>query len=143
MNKPVITLFLVYITSVFSIQAQNIPSGPEFNVLVLEENRGHHLEYTQRAKIWLDSLSSAHHFTIKYIQHTDLITAQFLEQFELIIQLDFPPYTWTDAQKSAFETYIDQGKRRLAWLPPCNFIRRIRWLLNVAMVFRFYGRYPI
>ena len=78
--------------------------------LVLEENGGHHLEYTKRAKLWLDSLASAEHFAIKYIHNTDLITEQFLDQFQLIIQLDFPPYTWTDAQKSAFEKYIDKGK---------------------------------
>jgi uncharacterized protein len=83
---------------------------PRFNVLVLFENGGHHLEFTNAAQPWLNKLAADSNFTITYIQKTDSINEGFLAKYQLIIQLDYPPYGWTTAAMAAFEDYINKGK---------------------------------
>lgn len=83
---------------------------PKFRALALYENGGHHIEYSKRAKTWLDNLAKSRHFTIDYIQNTDTIDDSLLSQYQLFIQLDYPPYGWKERAVSAFENYITQGK---------------------------------
>ncbi|MDO3642381.1 ThuA domain-containing protein [Mucilaginibacter sp. L3T2-6] len=83
---------------------------PRFKVIALYENGGHHIEYSKRAKIWLDSLAVAEHFSIDYIQNTDKIDDAFLESYQLFLQLDYAPYGWKEKAVKAFENYIEQGK---------------------------------
>jgi type 1 glutamine amidotransferase len=87
-----------------------IAKGPKFHVLALYENGGHHVAYSKRAREWLDALSSKSNFEIDYIQNTDKIDDQFLGQYQLFIQLDFPPYAWTPAAVAAFQNYVTEGK---------------------------------
>jgi type 1 glutamine amidotransferase len=81
-----------------------------FKVLALYENGGHHVEYSKRAKIWLDKLAAQKGFTIDYIQNTDKIDDAFLSQYQLFIQLDYAPYAWKDKAAAAFEKYINEGR---------------------------------
>ncbi len=84
--------------------------APDFRVLVLYENGGHHIMYSKRAKVWLDDLAAKSNFAIDYIQNTDQIDSDFLSHYQLFIQLDYPPYAWKDKAVTAFESYIDEGK---------------------------------
>jgi uncharacterized protein len=81
-----------------------------FKALVLYENGGHHVAYSAAAKPWLNKLAADSGFVIDYIQKTDTINEKFLDQYKLIIQLDYPPYAWKQDAVSAFEKYIEQGK---------------------------------
>lgn len=81
-----------------------------FKVIALYENGGHHVEYTRRAKVWLDSMAIIENFRIDYILNTDKIDDNFLSQYQLFIQLDYPPYAWKDKAVAAFEKYINQGR---------------------------------
>jgi len=101
---PIILLLFVG----FSSFAQN--KDPRFHVLALYENGGHHIEYSKRAKLWLDSLAADSNFSIDYIQNTDNVDEAFLSHYQLFIQLDFPPYAWTDKAVAAFERYIEEGR---------------------------------
>ena len=83
---------------------------PRFKVIALYENGGHHIDYSKRAKIWLDSLSAAENFSIDYIQNTDKIDDAFLANYQLFLQLDYAPYGWKEKAVKAFENYIEQGK---------------------------------
>ncbi|MGN6640794.1 MAG: ThuA domain-containing protein [Mucilaginibacter sp.] len=83
---------------------------PRFHVIALYENGGHHIEYSKRAKIWLDKLAADSNFSIDYIQNTDQINDEFLSHYQIFIQLDYPPYGWKPAAVEAFEKYIDEGK---------------------------------
>jgi len=83
---------------------------PRFHALVLFENGGHHLEFTNAARPWLNKLAADSNFTIDYIQKTDSINEVFLAKYQLIIQLDYPPYGWTPAAMTAFKDYIEKGK---------------------------------
>lgn len=96
--------------------SQNNPEKKvsKFNVLALYENGGHHILYSQRAKIWLDKLAADSNFSIEYVTDTKKITDSFLMRFQLFLQLDYAPYAWTDTAVRAFEKYISQEKN--GWL---------------------------
>jgi type 1 glutamine amidotransferase len=81
-----------------------------FQALVLYENGGHHLAYSQKAIQWLNQLASDSNFTIHYIQNVDSITDTYLSNYQLFIQLDYPPYTWKKEAEQAFTNYIENGK---------------------------------
>lgn len=116
MNKALlITCFCIFYftgTAVFAVAAPLHPAKkqPRFKVLSLSEDGGHHLEYTIAAKAWLNKLAAAQHFTIDYINNTSTINDSLLSQYQLFIQLDYPPYGWTETAVKAFEKYITEGK---------------------------------
>ncbi len=86
------------------------PQRKRFNALVLFENGGHHIAYSTAATKWLNRLAADSNFSIHYIHNTDSINALLLAQYQLFIQLDYPPYGWKPAAAKAFEQYIEQGK---------------------------------
>ncbi|HEY4289093.1 MAG TPA: ThuA domain-containing protein [Puia sp.] len=81
-----------------------------FHVLALYENGGHHLEYSTRAKVWLNQLAADSNFTIDYSTHADTMTEALLANYQLIIQLDYVPYGWKPETMTAFQNYIEQGR---------------------------------
>jgi type 1 glutamine amidotransferase len=82
----------------------------KFRVLVLYENGGHHLAYSQRATQWLDQLAANSDFGVDYIQNTDSLDSALLSRYSLFIQLDYPPYGWKEKAVTAFERYISRGQ---------------------------------
>lgn len=79
-------------------------------ILVLSEGGGQHGPFTQRAMTWLHGYADTHGYAITEIRNANGITADFLKGYDLIIQLDFPPYTWPDDAQAAFVDYIDNGR---------------------------------
>lgn len=92
------------------LQFQMLLGQPRFHALALFENGGHHLDFTNAARPWLDKLAADSNFTVDYITKTDSITKSFLGKYQLFIQLDFPPYGWKATAVTAFEDYIKSGK---------------------------------
>jgi len=83
---------------------------PRFRVLALYENGGHHLDYSRRAKVWLDQLAADSNFKIDYITRPDTMTEKYLSAYALIIQLDYAPYAWPAEAMAAFIKYIEEGR---------------------------------
>ena len=81
-----------------------------FRVVALAEHGGVHKPFVDAAKAWLDKLSSENNFTVDYIEDTQKIDEAFLAKYNLFIQLNYPPYNWTDKAQTAFIKYIEQGK---------------------------------
>ena len=81
-----------------------------FRVLALAEPGGIHKPFVDAGKAWLDKLSSENNFAVDYIEDTEKIDDAFLAQYNLFIQLNYPPYNWTDRSQAAFIRYIEQGK---------------------------------
>jgi hypothetical protein len=100
-------LFIAVIVFLFLRSAS---AQPRFHALVLFEHGGHHLEFTNAAQPWLNKLAADSNFTIDYITKTDSVNEAFLSKYQLIIQLDYPPYGWTTDAANAFEEYIEKGK---------------------------------
>ncbi len=81
-----------------------------FRVVALAEHGGVHKPFVDAAKAWLDKLSSENNFSVDYIEDTQKIDEAFLAKYNLFIQLNYPPYNWTDKAQTAFIQYIEQGK---------------------------------
>jgi type 1 glutamine amidotransferase len=101
-------LFLLLITH-YKASAQN-NNKPRFKAVALAEIGGGHARFDTAAKIWLNKLAADSNFTIEYITDTKPITKAFLNNYQLFIQLDYPPYPWSDTARRAFEHYINKGK---------------------------------
>src|ERR1700687_1235289 len=84
--------------------------APSFHVIALAERGGIHKPFVDTAKVWLGKLASENNFTMDYIEDTEKIDDVFLAKYNLFIQLNYPPYNWTDRAKAAFIKYIEQGK---------------------------------
>jgi uncharacterized protein len=104
--KRLILLMLI-ISMAITVEAQ---SKHPFKALVLYENGGHHVQFSKAALKWLDEQAKLHNFTMDRVQNTDKINDAFLRSYQLIIQLDYPPYGWKPAAAAAFQKYIEQGK---------------------------------
>jgi uncharacterized protein len=90
------------------LAAQTKPAN--FRVIALAEHGGIHKPFVDAAKVWLGKLASENNFTVDYIEDTEKIDDAFLAKYNLFIQLNYPPYNWTDTAKAAFIKYIEQGK---------------------------------
>ena len=87
-------LFSVNMIFVYSQPAQAVRKN--FRILVLAENGGHHIKFTQAAKPWLNQLAKENQFTVDYVENTDLIDSAYLSNYQLFLQLDSPPYGWPE-----------------------------------------------
>jgi uncharacterized protein len=105
----VITLFITGSFFHYECIAQTSKKS-RFKALVLYENGGHHLPFTTAAKPWLNKLAIDSSFTIDYIENTKTINEAFLKQYQVFIQLDYPPYGWNDEATKAFQKYMNDGK---------------------------------
>ncbi|MET0466733.1 MAG: ThuA domain-containing protein [Chitinophagaceae bacterium] len=101
---------LLLLAAGISMQATAQTSSPRFNVLVLAENGGHHVRFSAEATKWLEELAADSNFSVTCIRNTDSMTKQFLRNYQLFIQLDYPPYNWTKQAAIAFADYIEKGE---------------------------------
>jgi hypothetical protein len=83
---------------------------PKFKVIVLAEAASIHKPFVDAAKPWLQKQAADHNFSVDYIQNTEKIDDAFLSQYQVFIQLDYPPYGWTPTAMAAFIKYIEDGR---------------------------------
>ncbi len=116
MNKNVagVILFVLCMGMFVSPAKAQVPKK-SFKVVVLAEPNSVHAPFVAAAKKWLQQKATEHHFTIDYIENADPINDAFLSHYQLFIQLDYPPYRWSDTAKAAFEKYITDGKGK-GWI---------------------------
>jgi uncharacterized protein len=108
MTKKVIFLCL-WMTGTLQVnfaQTASSAAAPRFRVLALYENGGHHLLFSQRARIWLDQLAADSNFSVRYFTDTRSFTDSLLAQFQVFLQMDYVPYGWSDTAMRAFEKYM-------------------------------------
>jgi len=86
-----------------AVKAQN-------KVLVLTERGGQHASFTDTALEWLRKTGDKEGFQIEEINTPKKINKAYLAQFSTIIQLDYPPYTWSKEAEDAFVDYVEKGK---------------------------------
>lgn len=80
------------------------------DILVLTERGGQHGPFTDAALEWLADEAAEKGYAITEINTAAPITKDFLEKFDVIIQLDYPPFGWTEEGQQAFQEYIEEGK---------------------------------
>src|SRR3978361_742810 len=99
---------VIFVSGVLIAKAQD-HKLPRFKALAIAEIGGGHAKFDSAARIWLNKLAVDSNFTIDYISDTKLINKAFLKQYQLFIQLDYPPYPWSDDAQKAFEEYMEEG----------------------------------
>ena len=91
--------------------AENLLGKPhKAKVQVLTERGGQHGGFTDAGLKWLAAEGAKGNFSITEINNARNITEAYLSQFSLVIQLDFPPYTWPKEAEDAFVKYIEEGR---------------------------------
>jgi type 1 glutamine amidotransferase len=83
---------------------------PRFRVIALAEHGGIHKPFVEAAKVWLGKFAEENNFAVDYVEDTEKINDDFLAQYKLFMQLNYPPYNWTDTAKVAFIKYIEEGR---------------------------------
>jgi type 1 glutamine amidotransferase len=111
LGKKLILVLLPLLAVLFANYAAAAQANASsFHVIALAEHGGIHKPFVDRAKVWLAKLASENNFTVDYIENTEKIDDAFLAKYNLFLQLNYPPYMWTDTAKAAFIKYIEQGK---------------------------------
>jgi type 1 glutamine amidotransferase len=90
--------------------ATPVADSEKFRVIAIAEHGGIHKPFVDAAKTWLDKLAKEKNFSIDYIEDTSKVDDDFLAKYKLFIQLNYPPYGWTDTAAASFVKYIEQGK---------------------------------
>ena len=80
------------------------------HALVLTERNGIHEGFVVAALEWLNDFSKKQRFEMTVINNTDSIDEKYLSNYQVFIQLNYPPYMWTDRSKAAFIKYIEEGR---------------------------------
>ena len=100
----------ILLTCLVPIAASAQAHSPKFRVIAIAEAGGIHKPFVDAAKIWLAQVAKEEDFTIDYIENTDKIDDAFLSQYQLFIQLNYPPYAWKPTAAAAFQKYIEEGR---------------------------------
>lgn len=85
-----------------------------FKILVLTERGGGHEGFVVAALNWLENFAKEERLDIKVINHPEEVENEKLANYSVFIQLNYPPYNWTENTMVAFEKYIDEGEG--AWI---------------------------
>ncbi len=108
--NPLALLCLFFVFACSGTVASGQRTIPRFRVIALAEHGGIHEPFVDAAKLWLGALAQKSDFSVDYVENTDKIDDAFLAQYNLFIQLNYPPYMWTDTAKATFSKYMEQGR---------------------------------
>ncbi len=82
-----------------------------YRVLVLTESAGQHKPFSDAALKWLVDESKVQNLQIQVLNNVGLLAQKsVLDGTDLVIQLDFPPYTWPKEVEQNFVDYINEGR---------------------------------
>ena len=81
-----------------------------FHALVLAERGDQHEAFVVAALAWLKGTAASDHFAMDVVENPNQFNRAFLARYQVLIQLNYPPYRWSDEAKAAFQDYIEQGK---------------------------------
>lgn len=78
-------------------------------VLVLTERGGQHEGFVKEALRWLKDYGKQHHVAMDVVNDTKSINDTSLARYKVFLQLNYPPYNWTDEAKVAMENAMRYG----------------------------------
>lgn len=104
------SVFIVFVLLQTGAGAQSQKRRDHFRALVLFENGGHHLAFTDAAQPWLRAMAAQQHFEIDFFTNVDTLSDSLLSHYQLFIQLDYVPYGWPERAQQALIKYLTEGK---------------------------------
>ncbi len=81
-----------------------------FHALVLAERGDQHEAFVVAALEWLKDTAAKDHFALDVFENPNQFNKTFLAKYQVFIQLNYPPYRWSDEAKAAFQDYIEPGR---------------------------------
>lgn len=100
---------LYYVLAFFLLTAFSVQAS-DFKVLVLTERGGLHEGFVVAALDWLEQYSKEKNFEYKVVNDAKNFTDDSLSQYQVFLQLNFPPYMWSKESEKAFIKYIEEGR---------------------------------
>ena len=79
-------------------------------VLVLAERGGLHEGFTKAGLDWLESQKERFKMELTVLNSAREIPEGELMKYQLVLQLNYPPYAWSEAAQKDMEQYIDEGR---------------------------------
>src|SRR5512133_797710 len=83
---------------------------PAFKILVPTDRGGQHESFAAAALDWLGKYAAENNLGITVINKANVIDEEYLKNYRVFIQLDYPPYTCPEKAISAFVKYIEEGR---------------------------------
>ena len=108
--KMKVLFFLIVLICNTSTVKAILADTPAFHVLVLTERGGIHEGFVAGALNWLEYFSKENNFDFTVINKADSLTEKYLSGYQVFLQLNYPPYMWSDSSKSAFIKYMEEGR---------------------------------
>ena len=84
------------------------------HVLVLAERGGQHEAFTQTGLQWLRQQADTLGFDMTVVADCHRLKAGDIGGYDLVVQLNYPPYAWNEAAAREFEQAVDSGT--VAWV---------------------------
>jgi type 1 glutamine amidotransferase len=109
-TKFLLALGVILLGFVCPVYADAGTNSVRFHALVLAERGDQHEAFVVAALKWLKTTAEQEHFSIDVYENPDKFTKSFLTNYQVFIQLNYPPYRWSDEAKAAFLDYIEQGR---------------------------------
>lgn len=118
MKKQFYTLFLIMLCvllqfngmSVWAQSARKSLVIAPRSVLVLAEQGTGHQGFVDAATKWLDSVADSLNLKLTYVADMKTMKEGDIFKYKAIIQLNYPPYAWSNASAKDFQRYIDEGR---------------------------------
>ena len=79
-------------------------------VLVLAERGGLHEGFTVAGLQWLEEQKERFDMELTVLNSAEEIPSGELFKYQLVLQLNHPPYAWSEASQKDMQRYIDEGK---------------------------------
>ena len=108
MRHPKIYLLLVAMMC-FSAMSYGMKDATSRRVLVLAERGGLHEGFTKAGLQWLENQEGRFNIELTILNSAREIPKDELLKYQLVLQLNYPPYAWSEAAQKDMLHYIDQG----------------------------------
>lgn len=79
-------------------------------ILVLAERGGDHEPFTAAALQWLEDNVSRFNAELTVLSSARELQPGELDNYHMVLQLNYPPFAWSEAGARDFERYIDEGR---------------------------------
>ena len=103
-TKILLLLTILFLPTILSA------TKPPRRVLVLAERGGLHEGFTATGLKWLESQRERLNLELTVLNSAKEIPQGELKKYQLVLQLNYPPYAWSEASMKDMERYIDKGQ---------------------------------
>ena len=112
--KKFLSTLLLLVFAFVGLQAKDEKDAKVRQVLVIAEQGTPHQGFCDAAQQWLEAHAERLNIQMTYVSDLSKTKKGYLNQFQLILQLNYPPYcppqAWSKEAGADFEKYIDEGK---------------------------------